>query len=92
MADDMLPPAEVHQGDDAPPPHPPHGYKPLLVLSVGILTAFVGISGYVLWDGKASPEVRGAIVQTWTNLAICVTSFWFGSTVTAKINRLKDGR
>ena len=86
---DELPPAETLQADE---PTRTTGYRPLLVLSVCVLTAFVGISGYVLWDDKASAEMRGGLIQTWNNLAVMVAGFWFGSNVASKVNRLKSGQ
>lgn len=91
MTEEPLPPAEILQ-EEAPPALPGPGYRPMLFLSLGVLTAFVGISAYVLWDAKASDETRGAIVQTWNNLAVMVAGFWFGSTMVSKINRMKSGQ
>lgn len=92
VGEDQLPPAEIVQAEPAPDPVAMHGYKPMLLLSIGVLTAFVGISVYVLSDSASSAETRGAIVQTWNNLAVAVGAFWFGSTMSSKIDRMKGGR
>jgi hypothetical protein len=65
------------------------GYQPLLWLSVAIISAFACVSFYILGIHGITAETRGAIIQAWIGLATMVTGFWFGSTVTSKVQRLK---
>lgn len=76
--------------DELPKTVPPAGYRALLWLSVGILSAFVAVSIFVLQDMATSDETRGAVVQTWNNLAVAIAAFWFNSTVTSRVQKLKE--
>jgi hypothetical protein len=83
-----LPPAEELQRE---PEKPTPGYRPLLWLSVGILTAFVGVTGWTLAH-DATGAASAGLIQTWNNLVVGVGAFWFGSTVASKVQRLKGDR
>lgn len=85
----QLAPAEELQ-TEAPIEKTP-GYRPLLWLSTGILTAFVGVTGWTLAHDATGAAAAG-LIQTWNNLVVGVGAFWFGSTVASKVERLRGGK
>lgn len=58
----------------------------IIVMSVVILAGFAAVSGWVLvYSNDAT--TKGAIVQTWNNLAIAVGAFWLGSSLGGKMKK-----
>lgn len=61
-----------------------HG-KVIISLSFMILFAFGAVTWWVLTE-SADATTKGAILQTWNNLAIAVGAFWLGSSLGGKID------
>lgn len=61
-----------------------HG-KVIITLSFAILIAFGAVTWWVLTQGDDA-TTKGAILQTWNNLAIAVGAFWLGSSLGGKID------
>ena len=58
----------------------------IILVSVAILAGFAAVSGWVLvYSNDAT--TKGAIVQTWNNLAIAVGAFWLGSSLGGKMKK-----
>lgn len=70
---------------------PPAGSLPharaIMIVSGFILVAFAAISIYVLAFGGEGIDAatKGAIIQTWNNLAIAAATFWVGSSLGGKM-------
>lgn len=60
-----------------------HG-KVIIALSFVILIAFGLVTWWVLTQSNDA-TTKGAILQTWNNLAIAVGAFWLGSSLGGKI-------
>lgn len=60
-----------------------HG-KVIIFLSFTILFAFAAVTWWVLTQSNDA-TTKGAILQTWNNLAIAVGAFWLGSSLGGKI-------
>lgn len=61
-----------------------HG-KVIITLSFVILIAFGAVTYWVLTKSEDA-TTKGAILQTWNNLAIAVGAFWLGSSLGGKID------
>ena len=61
-----------------------HG-KVIISLSFVILIAF-GLVTYWTLTQSSDATTKGAILQTWNNLAIAVGAFWLGSSLGGKID------
>lgn len=61
-----------------------HG-KVIISLSFAILFAFAAVTWWVLTQ-STDATTKGAILQTWNNLAIAVGAFWLGSSLGGKID------
>ena len=60
-----------------------HG-RVIIALSFAILIAFGAVTWWVLTKSNDA-TTKGAILQTWNNLAIAVGAFWLGSSLGGKI-------
>lgn len=62
-------------------------------VTFGILTAFVAVTFWVLMRGTEENGIdaatKGAIIQTWNNLAVAAATFWVGSSLAAKLTKDK---
>ena len=71
--------------EEAPPPLVPH-IGTIIVMSVVILAGFAAVTAWVLiYSNDAT--TKGALVQTWNNLAIAVGAFWLGSSLGGKMKK-----
>jgi predicted MFS family arabinose efflux permease len=71
--------------EDQPTTHVPH-VKTIIFMSVLIIVGFSAVTGWVLiYSDDAT--TKGALVQTWNNLAIAVGAFWLGSSLGGKIHK-----
>jgi hypothetical protein len=61
-----------------------HG-KVIISLSFAILIAFGAVTWWVLTQ-SSDATTKGAVLQTWNNLAIAVGAFWLGSSLGGKID------
>lgn len=70
---------------EPPPPLVPH-IGTIIVMSVVILAGFAAVTAWVLiYSNDAT--TKGALVQTWNNLAIAVGAFWLGSSLGGKMKK-----
>jgi hypothetical protein len=78
---------------------PPTGGLPharaIIAVSFVVLLAFVLVTFWVLTAGEGSgidAATKGAVIQTWNNLAIAAVSFWVGSSLAGKMGAGGSGR
>ncbi|MBB4642382.1 hypothetical protein [Rhizorhapis suberifaciens] len=71
--------------EETPPPLVPH-IGTIIIMSVVILAGFAAVTAWVLiYSNDAT--TKGALVQTWNNLAIAVGAFWLGSSLGGKMTK-----
>jgi SNF family Na+-dependent transporter len=58
----------------------------IVLVTFIILIAFAAVTGWVLIYSE-DQTTRGAIVQTWNNLAIAAGTFWLGSSLGGKMKK-----
>lgn len=60
-------------------------------VTCGVLMGFGWVTYAVLSapDGQVDPATRGAVIQTWNNLAVAAAAVWTTSSI---VNRLKGSR
>lgn len=66
----------------------PH-FKAIIAVTFLILGAFAAVTFYVLVAGEKAgidAATKGAIIQTWNNLAIAAATFWVGSSLAGKMS------
>src|SRR5687767_12897099 len=65
----------------------PHA-KAIIAITFAILLAFVLVTFWVLFqDDRTGVDAatKGAVIQTWNNLAIAAATFWVGSSLAGKM-------
>jgi len=78
--------ADTDMTDEQPPaPLVPH-VGTIIFMSVIILAGFTAVTGWVLIFSDDA-TTKGALIQTWNNLAIGVGAFWLGSSLGGKLKK-----
>lgn len=69
-----------------PEKHVPH-IAIIAAISLLILIGFGAVTFWVLRESGAGIDAatKGALIQTWNNLAVMAAGFWVGSSLSAKI-------
>lgn len=78
----------MDRDDQTPVPTPdrvPH-YGTIVAVTFFVLSAFVGVSAWVLARGTDT-TMQGAIIGTWTALATSAGGFWLGSSLGGKMKK-----
>lgn len=65
------------------PSHVPY-VRTIMVVTFSVLIGFGVVSFWVL-TSSGDETTRGAIIQTWNNLAIAAGTFWLGSSLGGKM-------
>ncbi len=59
-------------------------------VTVGVLIGFAAVTWVILAsDRGVDPATKGAVIQTWNNLAVAAAAVWTTSSV---VNRIKGGK
>lgn len=93
MSEPEAPAVQVDHADTVIVPSMlPHA-KAIIAVTFLILLGFAIVSVYVLAFDSAGVDAatKGAIIQTWNNLAIAAATFWVGSSLGGKMTTGQGG-